>query len=121
MFRNLSIKARLIFILSFMAVLLLGIGIIGLNGINSTEAGLKTVYEDRTVPLGQVGHIESLLLQNRLAIAVALVTPTPAVIDDSTAKIESNISEISKIWEAYMATTLTPEEKVLAEKFAEDR
>ncbi len=121
MFYNLSIKARLIFILSFMAVLLLGIGIIGLQGINKTEAGLKTVYEDRTVPLGQVDAIESLLLKNRLAIAVALVTPTPEVIAESTAKVENNIAEITKIWDAYMSTYLTPEEKSLAEKFTEDR
>jgi methyl-accepting chemotaxis protein-1 (serine sensor receptor) len=121
MFKNLSIKARLIFILIIMSVLLLAIGIIGLSGMSKTEAGLRTVYEDRTVPLGQMGRIESMLLQNRLAIAVALVTPTPAVIGDSTGIVENNIAEIGKIWEAYMATTLTPEEKVLADKFAEDR
>jgi methyl-accepting chemotaxis protein-1 (serine sensor receptor) len=121
MFNNLSIKARLSFIMAFMSVLLLGIGVIGLYGISQTEAGLKTVYEDRTVPLGQIGQIESLLLQNRLAIAVSLVTPTPAVIGDATAKIESNIAEVTTLWEAYMATTLTPDEKVLADKFAEDR
>src|SRR4030065_2897307 len=121
MFKNLSVKARLVFILSFMAVLLMVIGIIGIRGMGKTEAGLKTVYEDRTVPLGQVGHIEALLLQNRLAIAVALVTPTPEVIGDATAKVDNNIAEISKIWDTYMATYLTPEEKVLAETFAVDR
>ncbi|MDP2030869.1 MAG: methyl-accepting chemotaxis protein [Thiobacillus sp.] len=121
MFKNLSIKARLIFILCFMSVLLLGIGVIGLNGLGKTEAGLKSVYEDRTIPLGQVGRIESLLLQNRLAIAVALVTPTQEVIADSTTKIENNIAEITRIWDAYMATYLTPEEKRLAVKFAADR
>src|SRR4030067_3814862 len=103
MVKNLSIKARLVFILSFMAVLLLGIGIIGISGIGKTEAGLKTVYEDRTVPLGQVGHIESLLLQNRLAIAVALVTPTPEVIGDATAKGANNMAEISKLWDTHIA------------------
>jgi len=121
MFKNMSIKARLVFIMGFLSMLLIVIGVLGLSGMSKTEAGLKTVYMDRTIPLGQVGHIEALLLENRLAIAVALVTPTPAVIGDSTAKIESHIAEITKIWDAYMATTLTPEEKVLADKFAVDR
>ena len=121
MFKNLSIKSRLVFILAFLSVLLLVIGIIGLNGMSKTEAGLKTVYEDRTIPLGQVGNIEVLLLKNRIAITAALATPTPEVIADSTAKVETNIAEISKIWDAYMATYLTPEEKVLADKFAVDR
>ena len=112
---------RLTLIMSFMAVLMIGVGIIGLYGMEKTEAGLKTVYEDRTIPLGQVGSIESMLLQNRLSIAVALNTPTAEVIADSTAAIENNIAEITRVWEAYMATTLTPEEKVLAEKFAANR
>ncbi len=121
MFKNLSIKARLIAILSFMAILLLGIGIMGLHGMVKTKAGLKSVYEDRTIPLGQVGEIQALLLENRLALAVAQITPTPEVIAESIAKIESNSAEIGKLWDAYMATYLTPEEKILADKFTEDR
>jgi methyl-accepting chemotaxis protein-1 (serine sensor receptor) len=121
MFNNLTIKSRLVFILSFMSLMLLGGAFIGLYGISENGKGIKTVYEDRTVPLGQVSSIESLLLQNRLALAVALVTPTPQVIADSTAKVERNIAEITRIWDAYMATYLTPEEKVLADKFAADR
>ncbi|MHB1186615.1 methyl-accepting chemotaxis protein [Thiobacillus sp.] len=121
MFKNLSIKTRLIFILAFLSVLLLAIGVIGLIGMSKTEAGLKTVYEDRTIPLGQLADIEALLLKNRIAVTAALADPTPEVIADQTAKVESNIAEISKVWDAYMATYLTPEEKVLAEKFAVDR
>ena len=121
MFNNLTIKTRLIFMLVFMAMMLIVGGFMGLGGMAQTEAGLKTVYEDRTIPLGQVGKIESLLLQNRLAIADSLVTPTPDVIAESTARIEKNIAEITRIWDAYMATTLTAEEKVLAEKLAADR
>ncbi|MGZ5027580.1 MAG: methyl-accepting chemotaxis protein, partial [Methylobacter sp.] len=47
--------------------------------------------------------------------------PTPEVIRNNTAEVEQNIAEIDKIWSAYMATYLTPEEKKLAEKFAENR
>lgn len=46
-----------------MAALLLGIGIIGISGMNKSEAGLKSVYEDRTVPLSLTAHIESKLLE----------------------------------------------------------
>ncbi len=121
MFKNLTIKARLIFILSFLVVFLLGIEMLGLFGMSAANDGLKTVYEDRVIPLGQLVHVESLLQQSRLAIAVALVTPTPEIIDNNTAKIEENVKEISKVFEKYMATYLTPEEKKLADKFAEDQ
>ena len=118
---SMSIKARLAFVIGLMSVLLIGIGLYGLYGLTKANEGLKTVYEDRTIALGQVDHIESLLLQNRLAIAVSLNTPTPDVINHNTAKIEKNIEEISTVWGAYMATYLTPEEKKLADKFADDR
>jgi methyl-accepting chemotaxis protein len=121
MFNNLSIKSRLIALLSFMAALLLGIGIMGLHGMGKTKAGLKSVYEERTIPLGQLGNIHALLLENRLALAVTQITPTPEVIAESIAKIESNSAEVSKLWDSYMTTYLTPKEKILADKFAEDR
>lgn len=121
MFKNLTIKSRLIFTLSFLVVFLLGIEMLGLFGMSKANDGLKTVYEDRVIPLGQLVHIESLLQQSRLAIAVALVTPTPEVIDNNTATFEKNVKEITKTWEEYMATYLTPEEEKLAGKFSEDR
>ncbi|CAG9933922.1 Tar ligand binding domain-containing protein [Candidatus Nitrotoga arctica] len=121
MFKNLTIKTRLIFILSFLVVFLLGIEMLGLLGMSKANDGLKTVYEDRVIPLGQLGHIESLLQQSRLSIAVALVTPTPEVIDNNTATFEKNVKEINKTWEEYLATYLTPEEEKLADKFSQDR
>jgi PAS domain S-box-containing protein len=121
MFKNLTIKSRLIFILSFLVVFLLGIEMLGLFGMSKANDGLKTVYEDRVIPLGQLGHIESLLQQSRLSIAVALVTPTPEVIDNNTATFEKNVKELNKTWEEYLATYLTPEEEKLADKFSEDR
>ncbi len=121
MFKNLTIKSRLIFTLSFLVAFLLGIEMLGLFGLSKANDGLKTVYEDRVIPLGQLEHIESLLHQSRLAIVAALVTPTPEVIDNNTATFEKNVKEITKTWEEYMATYLTPEEEKLAGKFAEDR
>jgi hypothetical protein len=121
MVKNLTIKSRLIFTLSFLVAFLLGIEILGLFGMSKANDGLKTVYEDRVIPLGQLEHIESLLHQSRLAIAAALVTPTPEVIDNNTAIFEKNFKEITKTWEEYMATNLIPEEEKLAGKFSEDR
>jgi len=121
MFKNMTIKLRLTLLIALLSVLLISIGFMGLSGLQKSNDGMKTIYEDRTVALGQIGNIESLLLQNRLAIAVSLVTPTPEYIKDRTAQIESNIEAITKTWDAYMATYLTPEEKVIALKFAEDR
>jgi hypothetical protein len=75
MFKNLTIKSRLIFIIGLLSVFLMCIGLLGQYGISNSTEGMRTIYEDRTAPLGQVADIEALLLTNRLDIAVALVTP----------------------------------------------
>jgi PAS domain S-box-containing protein len=119
-FKNLTIKSRLIFNLSFLVAFLLGMGIVGLLGMSNAIEGLRTVYHDRAIPLSQVGYIESLLLQNRLAVTSALVLPTPEIINRKAALVEKNIGEIRKTWETYKVTRLTPVEKKLAAKFTED-
>ena len=58
MLKNLTIKSRLIFLLSFLVAFLLGVQILGLFGMSSAIDGLKTVYQDRVIPLKQVGRIE---------------------------------------------------------------
>ncbi|HEX8874498.1 MAG TPA: Tar ligand binding domain-containing protein [Nitrosospira sp.] len=119
MLKNLTIKARLIFVLSFLVAFLLGVQVLGLFGMSSAIEGLQTVYQDRVVPLKQVGHIESLLLHNRVALTAALLTPTPGVIQNNTATIDKNIDEITRAWVIYMTTYLTPEESGLAADFTE--
>jgi|GEM_PF-765162 len=122
MIKNLTIKSRLIVTFFFIAVTLLGIESISLFGMSKARDSLKTVYEDRIIALDQLTDIESLILQNRIAIkASLLVTATADDISSNVAKLEKNLAEIDEIWEAYMATFLTPEEKILADKFDDDR
>ncbi len=120
-FKNPSIKTRLISVLGLLSVLMILIGGMGLHCMSKANDGLRTVYEDRTVPMSQISTIKELMLTNQLRINTALVTPTPEVIQKNTAEVEQNIAEISKIWGTYMTTYLTAEEKKLADKFAADR
>ena len=54
MFTNTSIKFRLMFVISILSMLMIGIGALGLYGFNHSNEGLKSVYEDRTVPSVQL-------------------------------------------------------------------
>jgi methyl-accepting chemotaxis protein len=121
MFKNLSVKIKLSILIGLLSILLIAIGAIGLYGMNQTVAGLKTVYQDRTVPLADLGSIRRYLLLNRIDITAALADPDPEFIREKTDLVESNIQSITAIWDKYMATTLTPEEARLAEQFAIDR
>ncbi len=118
---HLKISTRLYLVIGAMSALLVIIGAIGLAGISQSNAALRSVYEDRTVPMDQLADIQHKILSNRLAIATALVTPTPEVITANTAEVEANIATIGKLWTAFMAANLTPEEARIAQKFADDR
>ncbi|TAK61042.1 methyl-accepting chemotaxis protein [Methylobacter sp.] len=120
-FKSLTIKSRLINVIGMLSALMIIIGGMGLHGMSKANEGLRTVYEDRTMPMDQISTIKELLLTNRLNITSVLLTPTAEMIQKNSAEVEQNITEISRIWAAYMATYLTPEEKNLADKFAADR
>ena len=118
---NLNISTRLMLLIGILTALLLAIGMTGLSGISQSNAALKSVYEDRTVPMGQIGNVQRQMLLNRLAIANSVMDPTPETLARSIADVDNNMVTLQKTWDAYMATTLTAEEAVLAKKFAQDR
>ena len=121
MMNHFKISTRLVFLIGLMSVLLLIVGGIGLYGTDQTKEGLRTVYEDRAVPLGQLSHIQSNLLENRLALTNALANFTPEEVTRTATEIDRILAENSKIWGAYAATSMTAAEKVLANKFEADR
>ena len=121
MFKNLTIKARLAFVIGFLSLLLAGIGMIGMVGINKANENMNEIYEKHAVAISQVSDIRAMMLKNQFAIAVALVTPTPEVIARKTAEVEKNIAEITRIWEIYTKMDWEPEERKLSDKFAQSR
>ena len=121
LFKNISIKGRLTAMIGLTAALLLIVGGVGLLGLNQTNEGLRSVYEDRTIPMGQLDRIVRNLINNRMNMAEMILDPSAESVRSHTADFEKRAEEISKTWDAYMATTLTPEEKQLADQFAADR
>jgi len=120
MFQNLSIKARLVGVLCFLCLQLIAGALIGLGNLKVANDSMKSMYDDRLVPLGQLDQIVRLLNWNELAIAKA-VSDEPAEAAKLMDQIDSNIAKATEVWNAYMATYLTPEEKKLAEQFAAER
>ncbi len=118
--KNLTIRIRLSIVIGLLSLLMIAIGGMGLAGMSMTNDGLRTVYEDRTIPMDQLALIQKLLLTNRVRITASLINSTPEVILKSVEEVEQNNQEIGKTWNAYTNTYLTPEEKKLADKFAED-
>jgi methyl-accepting chemotaxis protein-1 (serine sensor receptor) len=117
----LKISTKLALLIGVLATLLVIIGGIGLFGMTKSDQALGTVYADRTVPMGQLAEIQYLQLRSRLAISNTILEPTPEHIDKYSAEVETNSATISKLWDTYMATTLTVEEAQIAKSYAEKR
>jgi methyl-accepting chemotaxis protein-1 (serine sensor receptor) len=110
-------------LLGFSAVLILLLLVAG-SGWYATEridARLKTVYEDRTVPLVQLNDILGWSQRDRVLVQDMLLRPEAANIEKRKAEIVKNQAAAKSRWAEYMATKLTPEEKNLASEFEKAR
>ena len=72
-----KISTRVALMAGALSLLVLVMGLMGLWGTAQANAALRVLYEERLTATQQIGQIQGLLLRNRLALAVALVTPVP--------------------------------------------
>src|SRR5450759_3985270 len=120
MFKDLSIKSRLTLVVGVLSLLLLMIGIMGLVGMSKANEGLGTENEHNAVASSHIAQIESLILDERLQLSLVMLGHTSAEINRQTEVVEKHIEQISKIWNAYLNTDLSPQKRVVADKFAKD-
>ena len=120
MFKDLSIKTRLVFVIGFLSVQLVIGGVIGIVSLGNANGSMKSLYDDRLVALGQLDQVIRLLNGNQLTVAKA-VTSNAEEFGQYVREVESNIAQINKLWGEYTATHLTSEEKRIADDFTKAR
>ncbi|MDI1362250.1 PAS domain S-box protein [Methylotenera sp.] len=132
--QNIQVGQRLAGIILLGVAALVVQAAIGLYEISVSNKAIKTVQEDRLIPTRDLSQIVKLMLENNTSLRTALsnveistvakksvlvLKPEEAI--KAADAIDKNIETITGIWKAYMATYLTPEEKVLATNFSESR
>ncbi|MBA5686659.1 methyl-accepting chemotaxis protein [Rugamonas apoptosis] len=110
MLKNISIKSRLIFVIGFLSVGMMFLGGVALFSLGTTNASLKTVYQDRLVALGQLDKVIRNLLRNQVRVASA-ISGDLAQINKKMDAVDADVKQATETLEAYTATYLTPEEK----------
>jgi PAS domain S-box-containing protein len=93
------------------------LGNIGIYFNNISNEGLGSVYKDRVLPLGQLDDISRMMHEN----VITLNELSDKNSREGIASINNNIAAIGKIWDEYTATYLTPEEKILADRYIAER
>lgn len=120
MFMKLTIKSRLTIVIVLLLMSLLAISGMGLLGMSKVKEGLRSVYEDRTVALGRIARVESLILDERLQLSLAILDPSADKIKRQTELVEKHIDEAGEAWAAFTATSTTTEGERLSRKFEAD-
>ncbi|MDP3178200.1 MAG: methyl-accepting chemotaxis protein, partial [Spirochaetaceae bacterium] len=110
--KNIKVGTSLILLVCFMAIVMAAIGFLGISGLNAAHEGLRTVYEDRVVPLRDLKLIADMY-------AVNIVDTTHKTRNGNIAWEDAvkNVTEAKKTidekWKAYQATLLVAEEQRL--------
>ena len=113
---NLTIKARLVIAVGFLSLLLLSIGLGGVYSLNQANDALKTTYEDDLTSVEQLSPVIENILRNQVRVATAL-SSSPAEIAAHLEKAAASTAEANRQWAAYASSSLSAEEKALADKF----
>ncbi|ADJ65437.1 methyl-accepting chemotaxis protein [Herbaspirillum seropedicae] len=121
-----SIKIRLILAISFLTIMLLASGIVGLVSLHSTNEKMRSLYEDRLVAYAYLEQIESTLESARSGIYGIITLDSsegwdPNEIDRRLDLLVNNLKTVEPVIRSYQATYLTPEESTLLERLLKQR
>jgi PAS domain S-box-containing protein len=110
-----ALRGRLIIAFGIVILLMAWMGLDGIDGVGEATETLRTVYEDRVVPLQQLKNVSD-------DYAVYIVDASHKTRngnfkwEEGLASVESADKRIHSIWKSYLATTLTKEEEKLADQ-----
>ncbi|HEX5738113.1 MAG TPA: MCP four helix bundle domain-containing protein, partial [Hydrogenophaga sp.] len=112
---NLKIGKRLGLGFGMMLLLIVSMAATGFVGAAKLFAEAKTIYEDRTVPLGDLATINQLMMTNRVLAMDSILDPNS--LEQNQTQLQTNAARIGQIWDGYMTTQHTPEEAQLAQAY----
>ena len=115
--QSLSVRARLTLITGSLSAIVVVVAAAGLYGMNQSNNGLRTVYEDRTVCIQQLAQIDHRLQDQLATLTRASLDVSSTRTTEALARVEKDSSEIDAIWKEYTSTFLTPDEKQIATDF----
>ena len=107
MFKHLTIKSRLVFVIAFLAAELVTGAVIGIHNLGVANAELKNLYDNRLSALGQLSRVMQLNTSNQLAVATAINAGDSARRDALLASVEANGAAIVQLWKAYEQTDMS--------------
>ncbi|MDD5240410.1 MAG: methyl-accepting chemotaxis protein [Sulfuricella sp.] len=118
---NMKIRTKLTVLIVFVSVLLGGIGLTGLMGINNSNNALLSVYNDSLLTINQLNEIRNNQMQIRTELLSARLETDGFEIMAHGDKVSKNIFVIGNILKSYNARQMAEEEKKLLAAFIKER
>jgi methyl-accepting chemotaxis protein-1 (serine sensor receptor) len=118
---KLNIGPRLGVGFAIVLALLLVVAGAGMRGVAEVNSDLRDMYEDRAMPIEQLGAINKLLLRNRILVMDMMAFPTEANVAKRDKELRANIEEVSKVWESFTKTRMSADVRRTAESFIDVR
>ncbi|MDM4764719.1 methyl-accepting chemotaxis protein [Pelomonas sp. SE-A7] len=107
-----SVRARLFLLTAILSLLMAALALYSLRLLESSNESLRTVYDDRVVPLQQLKTASDLYAVNIVdtthKLRMKQLSP-----DEARRLIDAAGSQVQQVWRAYTETFLVPDEKVL--------
>jgi methyl-accepting chemotaxis protein len=116
-FKDLTIKARMIIVIGFMSLLLAVIGAMGVNALRQSNEALHSMYEDNTLAAVNLGVTYGLLTRIRMLAMQAANADKPEAAEKAFAKARELDADLDKHWGEHAAGQHPPEERQKVDAF----
>jgi methyl-accepting chemotaxis protein I, serine sensor receptor len=124
---NLTIKLRLIGTMIFIAVMLVGGGLMGIYGVQASNQVTKDIFENQLPSVQHLSHSRIELLRARILLMNVIAHPDAGDITEQMRKAEQELKLSDTSWKKYLDLPAEGEEKkvaaeanVLREKFEKE-
>lgn len=117
MVKDMKTRSKLLTSFIILAVISILIGIVSISRFYEMSGMLHSMYDDRLVPLIDLGKVNDHLAKLRINALRIISEPESSKRQEISNAADENMKEIDKLIEKYGATYLVPDEKKTFEEF----
>lgn len=114
---NLTVKTKLYATLAMTAVVMIGVGVLGVTGTRSSNTNLSEIFSNRFMPTGWIGALEAHDREILTQAEEAVIRQDAATVKIALDKLHQDEALVKDLWSKLQATELTSQERQIADTF----